>query len=514
MKVHTSLSLFSLALFAPTFASAQANDPWGQVPGTKAPVAQAPAAPTPAAPAQAAPAAPAPTGATPPPAPPPATTPAPAAPATPAATTEATPPPLSPAATPPAAPAGGATPGAAPKPAASDEEGDDLSMTIHASRPADMQQFANESLQEIRVGQTKSRYALNLFGDLSLGAASRSEGQSVKPNPAFAVGVFDLLFTADLMSNLQAVSEVTFQYEPNAPLAELERLHIRWAPSKRFFIEMGRFHTDIGYWNVAYHHGKWLQLPIERPRTILLHGGLLPMHMVGAQAGTSIPVANGAIRLVVATGSARDPISSGSGHDSHGTAFTPIGAVQGKIESDGIGIKDLHVGVSGIYSHIPAEPAFTRPGLPDTGIEEFIGGAHIAYPSLPFSLISEGYLIQHHIKGDLASPEAGSNWRTYGAFALAGYNIGRFTPYLKGEWVYSKRNTLLPDPFYIPEPKGAHDPAQALGLLEGTAGVRIDVSTWSALKLEYRLTTGDANRKEDAAHPAIHTGTVNWSFGI
>lgn len=377
-----------------------------------------------------------------------------------------------------------------------------------------MQQLASESLHELRIGQTKSRYALNVFGDLSLGGASRSEGDVVRPDPAFAVGVFDLLFTADLLANLRATSELAFQYEPNAPLAELERLHIRWTPTPALFFEMGRFHTDVGYWNVAYHHGRWLQLPIERPRTILLHGGLLPMHMVGAQAGGQIKVGPGSrLKLVVATGSARDPLG-GRAHEVHGTAYTPIGAVQTKLEAEGLGLRDLRFGVSGLYARIPAEPAFTRPSLPDTGIDEYIGGAHVAYSGVPITLIAEGYLIEHAVRRHYTSPEAGSRWRTTGVFGVLGYQIDRVTPYVKVEWIRSQRNTLTPDPFFVPEPKSTHDPRVALGIFETTFGIRVDVSTWSALKLEYRLTTGDAMRREDAPHPAIHTGTLNWSFGI
>jgi hypothetical protein len=411
----------------------------------------------------------------------------------------------------PSPPPGSSPPAPSPSPSPSGE--DDLSITISGSaRPTDMQQLASESLHELRIGQNKSRYALNVFGDVSLGAASRSEGDVVKPDPAFAVGVFDLLFTVDLLSKIRATSELAFQYEPNAPLAELERLHIRYTPTSALFVEMGRFHTDIGYWNVAYHHGRWLQLPIERPRTILLHGGLLPMHMVGAQAGAKVNVGPGRLNFVLATGSARDPIG-GTAHDLHGTSFTPIGAVQTKLEAEGLGLTDLRFGLSGLYARIPAEPAFTRPSLPDTGMDEYVGGAHVAYLGLPLTLLTEGYLIDHVIRSHYTSPEAGSRWRTIGVFGVIGYQIDRVTPYVKAEWTHSQRNTVTPDPFYVPEPK-VHGPTVALGLLELTLGTRIDVSTWSALKLEYRLTTGDAMRFEDAPHPAIHTGTVNWSFGI
>jgi hypothetical protein len=386
-------------------------------------------------------------------------------------------------------------------------EEDDLSMTFHAKRAGDMQQFADQSLQELRVGSIKSRYSLNLFGDFELGARSRSEG-SLKPQPAFAIGVFDMLFNADLEQKILMTSVVAFTYEPNAPLAELERLHMRWKPNKYFFVEAGRFHTDLGYWNVAYHHGKWLQLSIERPRVIGLHGGLLPVHWIGGQTGASIPVGKGNINIVGSVGSAHDPVGSGA-HGGHGTAFTPVNGIHGKIEAAGIGLPDLHVGVAGVYSKIADETAFVRPALPDTKIDEYIGNAFIAYPSVPLIFITEGYIIQHKAQE--------FTWRTYAFFAMLGYQIGRFTPYIKGEYITQKTNADTPDPFYIPEPKSIVPPTLARELVEATMGIRIDTSTWSSLKLEYRMTRRadlDFFRPPGDHLPLIHGGVINWGFGI
>jgi len=439
--------------------------------------------------------------------------------------------------TPASQPATGAAPTEGPTPATSaappantpsanaasgaPEEGDDMSMTFHSSRTADMQQFAEGSLQELHVGRAKPRFAMNLFGDLSLGAASKNEGATQK-DPAFAVGVFDMLFNGDLDGKILATAEITFQYEPSTPLAELERLHVRWKPNKAFFLEVGRFHTDIGYWNVAYHHGKWLQLSIERPRTILLHGGLLPVHWIGAQSGVTASVGKGNISLVGSVGSSRDPIpNTGSSHNSHGTSFSPVNGAHAKLEAAGFLHSDLRLGVSGIYSRISGEIAATRPALPDQGIDEYIGNAYIAFPSVPFTFIAEGYVIEHRIpSADIASGQAGAKWRTYAAFAMIGYQIGRVTPYIKGEYVKSKRNTDLADPFYIPQPKSGNPPDVTLDLVEGTIGARIDTSTWSALKLEYRATGGTGARLEfdqlgnKLGTPLIHTVTANWSFGI
>ncbi len=394
-------------------------------------------------------------------------------------------------------------------------------MTFH-SRPTDMQQFAAGSLQELHVGRAKTRYALNLFGDAGFGFSSHREG-GISPEPAFATGVFDMLFNAELHETILATSEVTFAYDPAAPVAALERLHIRWKPSKHFFLEVGRFHTDIGYWNVAYHHGKWLQLPIERPRQIALHGGLLPAHMIGAQAGAGLPVGDGAINLVVSTGSARDPAGNpathGGGH--HATTITPVNTVHAKLSADDIFGKDLHFGVSGVYARIPGEGPATRPVMPDHAFDEYVGNVFLAHVGLPFTFIAEGYQILHQVpRGDVLSSArggsslAGGKWRTYGAFALAGYTIGIVTPYLKGEYITTTTKALVGDPLYNPERVPVHAPTYALDLLEGTAGTRIDVSTWSALKLEYRITSGQATNFAAPSYPIAHTAAASWSFGI
>ncbi len=422
-----------------------------------------------------------------------------------------------PAALPPTTAPAGATPGTTPLPA--DEED---TMTFHSSRPTDMQQFAAGSLQELHVGRARTRYALNLFGDAAFGFSSSREGAN-SPQPAFASGLFDLLFNAELHETILATSEVAFAYDPAAPVAALERLHIRWKPSKLFFLEVGRFHTDIGYWNVAYHHGKWLQLPIERPRQIALHGGLLPTHMIGAQAGVGIPVARGTVNLVGSVGSGRDPVGNPATHGggNHATTITPVNTVHAKLSADDVFGKDLHFGVSGVYARIPGEGPATRPVMPDHAFDEFVGNVFVAHVGLPFTFIAEGYQILHQVpRGDVLSAArggsslAGGKWRTWGAFALAGYTIGIVTPYLKGEYITQSTNALVGDPFFDPERVPTHAPTYALDLLEGTVGTRIDVSTWSALKFEYRVTTGQATNRPALSYPINHTGIASWSFGI
>lgn len=386
-------------------------------------------------------------------------------------------------------------------------------MTIKASRNMDMQQFAESSQEELKIAGARTRYALNLFGDVQFGAASTNEGSLSSGDPAFAVGVFDMLFTANLEKSISTTAEFSATYEPNSPMAELERLQLRWKPSKYFFIEMGRFHTDIGYWNVAYHHGKYLQLSVDRPRSIALHGGLLPAHWMGIQAGTSIDVGSGSVNFVVSGGTAREKIGS-AGHGLHGSNFTAANAVHGKIDFAGFLHRDLHVGVSAVYDRIPGEAAFVRPGLPDQSIDEKVANAYIALPAAPVIFIAEAYGIEHTLNSSAHPENVGSKWRTFGAFAMMGYQIGRFTPYLRGEYIGSEVGAYIFDPYYFPEPNSHDGFTVSLDAKEGVAGMRIDPSDWCSVKLEYRVLGGIGTRQADGPHPLIHTGVASWSFGI
>lgn len=390
-------------------------------------------------------------------------------------------------------------------------------MTFKASRTAtNMQEFSEASQQELKIAGKRTRYALNLFGDLQFNASSRSEGDARKPLPAFGLGAFDMLFTANLENNLTMTTEFAATYDPNNPLAELERLHIRWRPSRHFWFEAGRFHTDVGYWNVAYHHGRYLQLTVERPRTILLHGGLIPNHIIGANMGVAANVGSGVITMTVSGGTFWEQI--GSGHAAHGGAhgqnLTSVNGVHGKLDFGGYLHRDLHFGVSGIWDRIPDEPAFNRPALPDQSINEAIGNAYIALPTVPTVFITEAYVIQHSLTANAKPENVGSKWRTYGAFALLGYTIGKFTPYIRGEYISSQVGAYFLDPFYIPDAKSGFGLPVTLDVKEGIAGTRIDISDWCAIKLEYQIMAGVGTRRPELPKPLIHSGVASWSFGI
>jgi hypothetical protein len=397
------------------------------------------------------------------------------------------------AASPPApasSPAGQSLAAPAPAPPPSTTESDDQAMTFRAS---DMETFAARSARDVNTGAAlRSRYALNLFGDVGGGVIS---GTDMDTKPTFGVGGLDLLFTGDLDKSIKMTAESAIEFnDANEVGIDLERLHLRWT-YRGFWIEAGRSHTDLGFWNLAYHHGKWLQPTIERPLAARFEddGGILPVHWIGVQAGYRAELGGDAVFTVsAAVGNGRGAIVDNiqSREDEH----VPK-QFYGKAEIKGLFTRDLRVGISGLHGYISSQPVTVRPALPNVGIYEEIGNVYVVHASYPFTLITEAFAIKHHTNG--------SQWLTYDAFAVAGYTVGIVTPYLSGERRIATTNST--DPFFAPDPAAS---TIDLDVAEGIAGLRVDLSTWSALKAEYRHA-----RSFDQAR-TTRTVYLSWQFGI
>jgi hypothetical protein len=365
----------------------------------------------------------------------------------------------------------------------------DLEMHMSA-RPADMTTFAERSAHETKIGGVKARYSLNFFADTYASLSGGTGGQSTLTS--FGVGGFSTLFTGEISEYIKATAEPDIEFdENNAPGIDLERLTIR-AKTSGFWVEAGRSHSDLGYWNTAYHHGKWLQPTIERPRAVRFEddGGILPIHWVGVQLGYTQFIKDMSLTGMVAVGNGRgaivDNVQTGADKRSEKQGYA-------KLELKGLGHRDLRVGVVGLYGRISTQPVEIRPSLPDTAMNEYIGNIYVAFPSDPLLFIAEGYAIRH------SAPIR--SWETYDAFAVLSYAIPPVTPYLSVERLVMTNGL---DPFFVP------DPAQvpALDVAEGIAGLRVDVAGWSSVKVEYRL-----SRYVDQ-QVTTHTAIASWQFGL
>jgi hypothetical protein len=365
-------------------------------------------------------------------------------------------------------------------------------VTISVPRPDDMQKMSEASLKDVQLGSAHGRYSLNFFADTAFMISSANHQ---KVHPSFGIGDLDTLLTAELENSVRLIAEFALEVgDDNHAGIDLERLHLRWS-KWGLFVEAGRWHTDLGYWNQAYHHGNWLQPTHFRPRLVRFEddGGILPVHWVGVQAGYTAKLGGTAeLRASFAVGNARGAIIDDvqSGHDEHNPK-----AFHAKVELSGVGLRDLHVGLSGVYGRIAGQPAAIRPALPNADIDERIGNGYIAYAGYPFQLISEGYAISHKARALMSST-------TLGAFLVMAYSFAPVTPYIRLERIHHSGD---PDAFFVPNPSA---PGVDLDVNEGLVGLRVDTSTWSALKAEYWFT-------RDFEHSIdTHSGLVSWACGI
>lgn len=351
------------------------------------------------------------------------------------------------------------------------------------------EEFADLSLQEL-VGKDELRFALNLFGDLGGGVFFADETTS-----NFHLGQVGLLANADLGNDVRSLVEIVVESgEGHEAVIDLERLWLRW-DHERFFVLGGRMHTDFGYWNTAYHHGAWLQPTIDRPRSMAFEdeGGVLPVHNTGVQLGYMVPVAQGLelhLRGTLANGRGDGPDDIRVVDDTN-NAKTVV--LQAFVRSG----RDWRVGASFLYDRIAAAPAEVRPDLPDQGMNELIGAVHAVWFHPRFTFIGESFL-SHYSAGS-------QTWTNLFGFAVLAVHFRPFSPYLRLEGFSHEGDTQ--NPFFVAD-LSAPGATLERDQLEIVSGLRWDVSTWSALKVEHRWRR-EINTKHDD-----NTLIANWAFGI
>jgi hypothetical protein len=126
-------------------------------------------------------------------------------------------------------------------------------------------------------------------------------------------------------------------------------------------------------------------------------------------------------------------------------------------------IEGLKVGTSFYSDKIPPNPGVSLRA--DSMTERILGG-HLAYKARGVELLGE-YLNIYH---DDRSTRRVYDTQAY--YLQGGYTIARFTPYYRFDYIDFGGN----DPFYSPN---------VIDIRKHTQGLRWDISTWNALKIEY-----------------------------
>ena len=209
--------------------------------------------------------------------------------------------------------------------------------------------------------------------------------------------------------------------EDNSIAVDPERLLLQYSPSDMFSISAGRFHTSIGYYNAAFHHGNWFQTAVGRPFVFRFEddGGILPVHGVGVSAQGQIPSGRAGLRYVA-------EVSNGRRSRSPGDEPVQMAADENRHKAVNLALLARPASIPGLQAGFSVYRDRLRPA-DQPSIAETIVAAHLIYESPAFEQLNEVIIIRHHGKG--------ADTTTTSFYTQVAPRVGRFHPYVRFEYL-------------------------------------------------------------------------------
>lgn len=345
-----------------------------------------------------------------------------------------------------------------------------------AAQAERMEQLEKSLLQVSDNAAKRNEIGLPLRGFADVGYARADQPGGRKSG--FTLGTLDLYLTPAVGERGKSIIELALEYDSDGGLAvDLERLQLGYTVSDALTLWGGRFHTPLGYWNTAFHHGAQMQTSVLRPRLIEFEdrGGILPAHAVGLLASGGLRVGAGRLHYdaFLANGNriAAGVLDFNTVQDDNRDKLFGANlryAFGGPLEG-------LTLGVHGLKQQVDrqADPADSL-AFTSTRVQAL--GAFAAFERGNWELMGEYYGFRNK---DLAGGRGThSSWA---GFAQAGYTWqADWTPYLRLE----KAVLEQADPYFSGLTQGRSYQRQALGL-------HYKLNHLTALKLELLQTTDE-----------------------
>lgn len=303
--------------------------------------------------------------------------------------------------------------------------------------------------------------SLNVHGFTDIDYA---EGDAPGGTLGFHLGQFVLHFSSALAPKASFFGEVSATPGPNTFAFEVERSFVRYDYNDALKFSAGRFHTPIGYWNTAFHHGFWLQTTVLRPEMVKVGGTYVPVHFVGVKAEGDIPSGGLGLGYEAGVGNGRSEVLSRGG-DAGDVNTNRAWLVA--LKAQPIALYGLTAGAS-VYRDwlsISTQPT----------IDEWIYSGHVAWTRETPELIGELIAVQHHDRG------TGADFNNLAYYVQAACRLPGRAHTLKPYARFEKMDVAAGEPvFTFPDQQVV------------TAGIRFDALALVALKAEYRneLSTG------------------------
>jgi len=332
--------------------------------------------------------------------------------------------------------------------------------------PAAQAQAADQHDMPARA--PRPEVVIHAFGSVDWAATDRRETPQ-----SFGLGQFSLFVTAALNEHVSVLAEVVMEGSGanTRVVTDLERLQLTYRLDDHLNLSAGRYHTGIGYYNAAFHHGSYFEVPIGRPRIFAFEdeGGVLPVHEVGLSARGAVPGTDSALRYVAEVGNGRrwtDVDDAEEGRDQNAAKSTNVGLALRPERWRG-----AEVGASFYRDRVPIG---TRPAAAHQ-----IAAAYAVYRTPSTEIMAEWLRLAHRIP---ASPR----YINRGGYVQASRAFGKVRPYYR----YDRLDINPQTPFI-----GSFGSSRAHLL-----GVRLDPADWIGLKAQYERLHDDHVDESDAIH--------------
>jgi len=310
------------------------------------------------------------------------------------------------------------------------------------------------------------------FSDINFAATDKHGSHS-----GFNEGQFVLHFNSALSSKVNFMGELSLTARTDAGTgtpaatgfnAEVERAIIQFQQNDYFKVSFGRYHTPINWWNMTFHHGQWLQTTAARPEMVQFGGSFLPIHFVGTLVEGTLPANGMNLNYNFGLGNGRSSVISRAGD-------------WGDINNNKAWLAGLFSRPSGLYGFQFGGSVYRDEITRAAGnqFREWIQSAHVVWQKGDPELIAEFSNVTHREVGAMIQ----SNSQAW--YVQAGYRLPWFEklwkPYYRFEYIHipgSDRlfNTIVEGKLVPVVPS----------LAGSTLGVRYDISSFAALKFEYR----------------------------
>ena len=322
---------------------------------------------------------------------------------------------------------------------------------------------------------------LSGFSDINFAATDQKGAKS-----GFSEGQFTLHMASALSKKVTVFGELTLTARPDAGIGsppaagfntELERIVVRYDQSDYFKVSFGRFHTPINWWNTAFHHGAWLQTTAARPEMVQFGGKFIPVHFVGGLIEGEVPAGGLHLNYNVGLGNGRGSVISRAGD-------------AGDVNNNRAWLVNLFVKPDRLFGLQAGGSLYKdKIAVGARNFDELISSAHVVWAKENPEFIAEFANVNHTETGRPVT------FNSQAFYVQLGYRLPafeqRWKPYYRWEYIHIPSS----DPVFL----GVQD------LAGSTLGMRYDITTFSAFKVEYR------NQRRPGL-PRINGAVVQTSF--